>query len=75
MEVHTGKFSAEEYESIKENLLEQVANYQENDSGWRFDRVESYDINVACYKPTRGGYLFQEAKRVERYETMYKRQE
>ena len=54
IEVHAGKFSSEQYESIKGNLLEQVANFQENCSGWQFDREESYDISVARFQLTNG---------------------
>ena len=50
MEIHAGNFTSEDYEAIKENLLEQVATYQEHGSGWTFDRVESYDINVATFQ-------------------------
>ena len=45
MEVHAGHYNSEDYEKVKENLLEQVDTLLENGSQWIFDRVESYDIN------------------------------
>ena len=47
MEVNARHYNSEDYEKVKENLLEQVDTFLENGSEWKFDQVESYDINVA----------------------------
>ena len=54
MEVHAGHFNSEDYETVKENLMEQVDTFLENGSEWKLDRVESYDINVATFKRFKG---------------------
>ena len=46
IEVYATSNISEQYNEIKENLL---------GSRWQFDRVESYDINVAPFNPLSGG--------------------
>ena len=65
IEVHAGEFFCEQYQFIKENLLEQVANFQENGFGWQFDRVESYDIKVARFQPTKGSTYIELPKELK----------
>ena len=54
MEVYAGNYNSEDYEKVKENLLEQVDTFLENGSQWVFDSVESYDINVAKFSRFKG---------------------
>ena len=71
MEIHAGNFTSEDYETVKENLLEQVATYQELGSGWTFNRVESYDIDIATFNRI-NGKSYVELPKVLRDQKAYK---
>ena len=54
MEVHAENYNSEDYEKVRENLLEQVDTFLVNGSQWMFDSVASYDINVAKFRRFKG---------------------
>ena len=50
--------------SIQENTS-QRARGEENGSGWQFDRVQSYDIIVTRFQPTKGGTYLKLSKELK----------
>ena len=45
---------SELYNTITEKFLESIENFQNQSSGWQFDEVESFSINIDPYTPTSG---------------------
>ncbi|CAB4026188.1 Hypothetical predicted protein, partial [Paramuricea clavata] len=46
-----------EYEKMREKILESLAKFQKNGSGWRLHKVEKLEVSVTKYEPLKGkGY-------------------
>ena len=45
---------SELYNTITEKFLESIETFQNQSSGWQFDEVESFSINIDAYTPTSG---------------------
>ena len=48
----------EMYERMTKECLEKIEKYQNKGSGWQFEEVVSFDVNVDPYKPLRGSSYF-----------------
>ena len=46
------------YDKMIAMCLEKISKFQNKGSGWQFDSVESFDINVDPFKPLRGSSYF-----------------
>ena len=55
----------EMYERMTKECLEKIEKFQNKGSGWQFESVESFDINVDPFKPLRGSSYFPTPKKLD----------
>ena len=51
IEIYENTNIAEKYREMVESMLEKIATFQPQKSGWQFDQLLSLDINIAPFRP------------------------
>ena len=52
--IHEGTDLEEVYQTMKDKILESLASYQKNGSGWRFEKINKLEFNISKSNPLKG---------------------